>query len=67
MEERISKKVADSIEQLGEIIKEYAKKQRKFSSRLSDVEVKLFGNSREEKKQQKHEKAANNKENSIIN
>jgi len=47
LEERINKRTAESIEQLGEIIKDYARKQRKNNERLSDLEVKLFGNSKD--------------------
>ena len=46
LEDKMSKRMADSIEQLAEIIKDYARKNRKLNERLGDVEVKLFGQSR---------------------
>lgn len=35
--------MADSIEQLAEIIKDYARKYRKVNERVVDLEVKIFG------------------------
>jgi hypothetical protein len=35
--------MAQGIEELAEIIKDYARKYRKFNERLSDLEVKIFG------------------------
>ena len=45
--------MAESIEQLGEIIKEQSRKWRKFNDRLGDCEVKLFGAARDERKKKK--------------
>jgi len=42
--------MADSIESLAEIIKDQAKKFRRQNDRLSDLEVKMFGSSRDERK-----------------
>lgn len=56
--------MADSIEQLGDIIKEYSKKQRKYNDRLNECEMKLFGKAKEERKKGKTNQ---NKENSMIN
>lgn len=58
--------MAESIEQLGGLIKDYAKRNRKFNDRLNDVESKLFGQPREERKRTKAV-VNNNKENSILN
>jgi hypothetical protein len=41
--------MAESIEQLAEIIKDYARKHRKVNDRVSDLEVKMFGQSRDER------------------
>lgn len=45
--------MAQGIEELAEIIKDYARKYRKFNERLSDLEVKIFGQARDEKKKGK--------------
>lgn len=45
-EERVLKRVGESVEELAEILKDYARKQRKVSERLGDVETKLFGGPR---------------------
>ena len=42
-EKKIAKRVTESVEQLGEIIKDYAKKQKKIDNRISEVEIKVFG------------------------
>ena len=42
--------MAESIESLGDLIKEQAKKYRKFNDRLNDCESKLFGAPRDERK-----------------
>ncbi len=41
--------MADSIEQLAEIVKDYARKNRRLNDRVADVETKLFGQSRDER------------------
>ena len=56
--------MAQSIEELASIIKDYARKYRKFNERLGDVEVKLFGQARDDKRKGKPNKA-NGKENNI--
>lgn len=43
LEDKLSRRMAESIEQLAEIIKDCARKNRKLNDRLGDVEVKLFG------------------------
>lgn len=45
--------MADSIESLAEIIKDCSRKHRKLNDRLGDVEVKLFGQNRDERKKAK--------------
>jgi hypothetical protein len=35
--------MAESVEELAKIIKDYAKKHRKLGDRVSEVEVKVFG------------------------
>ncbi len=67
--------MAEGIEQLGDIIKDQAKKSRRFNDRLGDLEMKLFGKAREERKKGKTASNVNvagipsniNKENSILN
>ena len=44
MEKKIAKRVTESVEQLGEIIKDYAKKQKRIDTRIGEVEIKVFGN-----------------------
>ena len=46
VEKKIAKRVTESVEQLGEIIKDYAKKQKKIDNRMSEIEIKVFGNSK---------------------
>ena len=46
VEKKIAKWVTESVEQLGEIIKDYARRQRKIDGRIADVEVKVFGSAR---------------------
>jgi len=43
LDDKLSRRMAESIEQLAEIIKDYARKNRRLNDRLSDVETKLFG------------------------
>jgi hypothetical protein len=43
MEEKMSKRMSESIESLAEIIKDYARKYRKLNERTGDIETKLFG------------------------
>ena len=43
LEEKITSRMADSVEQLGKIIKEYAKKNRRTVERVGDLEMKVFG------------------------
>ncbi len=38
--------MAESVEELAKIIKEYAKKNRKLSERVGDIETRLFGQAR---------------------
>jgi uncharacterized protein Yka (UPF0111/DUF47 family) len=40
-------KMAESVEELATIIKDYAKKNKKFNDRISDLETKIFGQVRE--------------------
>lgn len=40
LEKRIGKKVAETVDQLGEIIKDYAQKQTRLIRRVSDLEAK---------------------------
>jgi len=47
LEARLNAKLTDGIEQIGGLIKDYAKKQRKNNERISDLEVKIFGNSKD--------------------
>lgn len=51
--------MAESIESLAEIIKDYARKYRKVNERVGDIEVKIFGQSRDER--QKKAKVVNHK------
>lgn len=43
LEEKINRRVAQSIEDLGELMKDQAKKFRKYNDRLGDLESKVFG------------------------
>jgi hypothetical protein len=43
MEDKMSKRMSESIESLAEIIKDYARKYRKLTERTGDIETKLFG------------------------
>ena len=56
MEKKIARRVTESVEQLGEIIKDYAKRQKKIDGRISDVEVKVFGSARAPAGTRKEEK-----------
>ena len=40
-------KMAESVEELATIIKDYAKKNRKVTERIGDIEQKIFGQVRE--------------------
>ena len=40
LEKRIGKKVAETVDQLGEIIKDYAQKQTRLIRRVGDLEAK---------------------------
>jgi len=46
VEKKMGKKLAESITELGEIIKEYANKYKKLNDRMIQVEYKLFGTSK---------------------
>lgn len=43
MEDKMNKIMAESVEQLGSLIKDYSRKLRKHNDRLGDLEVKMFG------------------------
>jgi hypothetical protein len=43
VEKRIGRKVAETVDSLGAIIKDYAKMQNRLSTRVSDIETKVFG------------------------
>lgn len=60
LEEKLSKRLSESIEQLAEIIKDYARKYRKLNERTGDIESKLFGQPRDEKKKIKTKGKENN-------
>lgn len=49
LEDKLSRRMADSVEQLAEIIKDYARKSRRLGERVGEVELKIFGHSKEEK------------------
>ena len=51
IETKLTSKVAESIEELASIIKDYAKKNRKLNDRVQDLEMKVFGHSKIGKKQ----------------
>ena len=42
-ETRVRTKMAESVEELATIIKDYAKKNRKMNDRLGDLEARVFG------------------------
>lgn len=42
-EKRISKKVADSVDSLGGLIKEYALKQKRINDRVNELEQRIDG------------------------
>lgn len=46
MESRIHNKMAESVEELASIIKEYAKRQKKVGDRLNEIETKVFGHTK---------------------
>lgn len=46
MEKRIGRKVAESVDQLGAIMKDYAQKQTRLMGRVNDIEVRVFGASK---------------------
>ena len=46
VEKKMGKKLAESITELGEIIKEYANKYKKLNDRMISVEYKVFGASK---------------------
>jgi hypothetical protein len=43
LETRVMTKMAESVEELATIIKDYAKKNRKMNDRLGDLEARVFG------------------------
>ena len=43
LETRVMTKMAESVEELANIIKDYAKKNRKMNDRLGDLEARVFG------------------------
>lgn len=43
IEKKIAKRVTESVEQLGDIIKDYATKQKRIDTRMTEVEAKVFG------------------------
>ena len=43
LETRVMTKMAESVEELATIIKDYAKKNRKINDRLGDLEARVFG------------------------
>jgi len=47
LETRVMTKMAESVEELATIIKDYAKKNRKMADRVGDLEQRLFGQVRE--------------------
>ena len=59
--------MAESIESLAEIIKDYARKNRKVNERLGDVEVKLFGQSRGAEERKNKGKTTNNNTSNMNN
>ena len=61
--------MSESIESLADIIKDYARKYRRVTERVGDVEVKLFGAVREDKpkKGKKMNSSIIGKENTSIN
>ena len=59
--------MAESIESLGDLIKEQARKYRKFNERISDCEVKLFGAPRDEKKRKQKVVSKENMNSSNLN
>ena len=61
--------MSESIESLADIIKDYARKYRRLTERVGDVEVKLFGEVREDKprKGKKMNSSIIGKENTSIN
>jgi hypothetical protein len=67
IESKISKRMTESIESLADIIKDYARKYRRLNDRMSDVEVKLFGATRDEKSKKGKKTSAAGKENTSIN
>ena len=52
---------------MGELIKDYTRKQRKYNDRLNEVETKLFGKPRDPKNKKKVAPTNVNKENSVLN
>ena len=69
LETKISKRMSESIESLADIIKDYARKYRRLTERVGDVEVKLFGAAREDKprKTKKMNSSIAGKENTSMN
>ncbi len=51
IEDKLNKKLTHSVEQLGDLMKDYTKKQRKYGERISDIESKLFGHAKENRRQ----------------
>lgn len=49
LDDKLSKRMADSVEQLAEILKEQARKQRRINDRVGEIESKIFGNTRDDK------------------
>ena len=47
LETKVMTKMAESVEELATIIKEYAKKNKRFNDRISDLEIKIYGQARE--------------------
>ena len=41
VEERVTRRIADSVESLGDIIKEYAKKMKSIENRTKDIEKRI--------------------------
>jgi len=41
VEERVTRRIADSVESLGDIIKEYAKKMKSIENRTRDIEKRI--------------------------
>ena len=49
LDDKLSNRMAESVEHMAEILKEQARKQRRINDRVGEIETKLFGRSREEK------------------